>query len=233
MTLPYENQLIGAFLYAVGYASGQRANAGSAAPLPINLLQQTPLDRTFSDLVLGRERAFVLEFKRSQQEVAGEREKWDPDRLAQFRANQRIQALSAKGHLVVYGKPQPEGIALRLCCYLDALGLASPVKLNRGSAQKLVETLYPTSPSEPFDFGLAPRDLLSYLDALRELRRKRTSIGGRATTESAWLAVSQSKDGFHYHVADSLERFLELDRSAEPTLTHEPERESPGMDLGR
>lgn len=46
--IAYENQLLGAFIYALGYESGR-----TGKPLPVNLFQQTPLDGTFGDLIAG------------------------------------------------------------------------------------------------------------------------------------------------------------------------------------
>src|SRR3546814_11495734 len=46
--IPYETQLIGAFLYAAGYAGGLSARSDNpSAPMPVTLLPQTPLDRSF------------------------------------------------------------------------------------------------------------------------------------------------------------------------------------------
>lgn len=72
MTMPYENQLLGAFLYALDYHGGQRR----AVPAAANLLQQTPLDQVFGDLIVGASRCLALEFKRDKGALAGERRKW-------------------------------------------------------------------------------------------------------------------------------------------------------------
>jgi len=57
--IAYENQLLGASIYALGYESGR-----TGKPLPVNLFQQTRLDGTFGDFMRG-DWCVALEFKRS------------------------------------------------------------------------------------------------------------------------------------------------------------------------
>lgn len=47
MKLPYENQLIGAFVFALGHSVGRRPRGPSSKPFSVNLFQQTPLDGEF------------------------------------------------------------------------------------------------------------------------------------------------------------------------------------------
>lgn len=227
--IPYENQLIGAFLYAAGYAKGQRAVGDSAsAPMPVNLLQQTPLDKSFNDLVIGRDRCFVLEFKRSLDKVAGEKSKWAPEQLAYFKSDRALQAYSMCGHLLVYGKPVAECIDLRVCFYLDALDLTPEPKLDRCSAQRLIERLHHIGPAKKLDFGLPPKQLLAYLEALRALRRSQKGSGGRSPKESAWVGVAKDEGGFTYRTAASLGELLGVEPSPEPRLEHDYDTPSPG-----
>jgi hypothetical protein len=71
----YENTLIGAFLYGLGVEVGSKA-AKTPVIASIDLLQQTPLDRSLADVLIAAPRLFRLyEFKRVQNASSKEREK--------------------------------------------------------------------------------------------------------------------------------------------------------------
>ena len=229
--IPYENQLIGAFLYAAGYAGGLSARSDNpSAPMPVNLLQQTLLDRSFSDLVVGHQRCFVLEFKRSLKELAEEKAKWNSGQLAQFGGDKILKSQSKRGHLVIYGRPGPGTIELRVCFYLDILGLTTEPHLDRMSAQRLIEKLHGLASAEKVDYGLPPAQLLAYLEVMRTLRRKQGSAGGRSPKESAWIGVAVDEDGFSYRSADSLDELFGLDLALEQEQEPDHEPSSPGME---
>lgn len=235
--LPYENQIIGVFLYALGYAEAARVAREGAAPtsdrpLTLNLFQQTPLDSAFSDLVVGRDQCLVIEFKRSAAEFAAERGKDRATLRNALVASPAFKTQSAHGHHVVYARPSEHGVELRCCTYLDVLGLLDPPKLDRGSAEAMVRVLVDPKPGTKI--GLAPPDMVTYLDRLRRLRAEQVGTGGRAGTE-AWLGLARGADGLKAVVASSLDALLGLDLDRGPTQTQElpePERNR-GMDLGR
>ena len=60
MSFPYENQIIGSFIYFLGFAAGRRGEVRSAI---LNLIQQTPLDPTFGDFVGGFDRCVAINLK--------------------------------------------------------------------------------------------------------------------------------------------------------------------------
>jgi hypothetical protein len=63
---PYENIMIGNFLYALGLSIGARSRQRKV-PASINLLQQTPLDKLLGDALLQYPGVVrLLEFKRSK-----------------------------------------------------------------------------------------------------------------------------------------------------------------------
>ncbi|SJZ61787.1 hypothetical protein [Novilysobacter spongiicola] len=221
--IPYENQLIGAFLYALGYAdaryAAQHASGALAAapmsPMAVNLFQQTPLDCAFSDLVIGREQCLVLEFKRSPAELGSETRKHRAACCKAFAQDKALRALSRHGHFVVYGQHAEAGVDLRLCLYLDVLGLTEPVKLDRGSARFLVDHLArPTPPAKP-RLGLKPAAMVTYLDHLRRLRAEQIGSAGRIGTER-WLGLARDGAGLKVVAAHSIEALLGLDIDRAP-----------------
>ena len=198
---PYENQLLGAFLFALGYEGGWR----KSGLMPANLFQQTPLDRAFSDLVVGSDMCLALEFKRTLHEVSYERRKWPEKALASFVADQSLLKTSHRAHWVVYGRSSNGGTELRVCLYSDAL--IESVALDRGPAQRLISDLYDNSREPDTRLGVPASQLLSYLRAIAALRG--TAEGGRATDKGAWLAAIRKNDHFHFVSAESLEQLLE------------------------
>jgi hypothetical protein len=79
---PYENIMIGNFLYALGLSLGARRD-GKKVPASINLLQQTPMDKLLGDALIeypGTMR--LLEFKRSKNKSDKEQNKLEGLRTA-------------------------------------------------------------------------------------------------------------------------------------------------------
>lgn len=80
-TSPYENIVIGNFLYGLGF-NVARLTGSSVPPACINLLQQTPLDTKLSDVLVNLGGAVrLLEFKRTSNKSDKEENKADLLRL--------------------------------------------------------------------------------------------------------------------------------------------------------
>jgi hypothetical protein len=128
---PYENQLIGAFLFQLGRMTPKDQTT------TINLFQQTPLDRAFGDLVVGTHRCFVLEFKRSSKQLAMEARKWTERGLQELLGGRLDQSL--KGHFIIYGLLTDDTVDMHMCRYLSALN--STTKLNGVPADEIIRYL--------------------------------------------------------------------------------------------
>jgi hypothetical protein len=98
---PYENVLLGAFIFRLGYKMGESGKLKNTT-FAANLFQQTPLDAAFSDFMgTSKARGFLLEFKKS----------WD-DRVSELAKNKfkllqeppTLVAQAEKCHLFGYGK---------------------------------------------------------------------------------------------------------------------------------
>lgn len=87
MLTPYENIIIGNFLYGLGLAMGAQPRPAAGS---INLLQQTPLDRPLGDVMVHYPGALrLIEFKRTQADWGKEQAKYQS----------LTSALSARPHL--------------------------------------------------------------------------------------------------------------------------------------
>ncbi len=103
MPEPYENVYIGNFLYTLGYLSCRKKIDLSG--VTIDLLQQTPADKTYGDLLSGINGKFLLvEFKRNESLVKSEFGKnQQRDLLEALNDNEHIHNLSLKSHFLGFG----------------------------------------------------------------------------------------------------------------------------------
>ena len=109
----YENVLLGAFIFRLGYKMGETGKLKNT-PFSPNLFQQTPLDPIFSDFVgVSGGRAFMLELKKNWEGRSSELTK---KKCKLLKENSELAELAGKCHLLGYGKeinyaPQPGDIS--------------------------------------------------------------------------------------------------------------------------
>ncbi|TFZ45281.1 hypothetical protein E5C33_10860 [Stenotrophomonas maltophilia] len=210
--LPYENQMLGAFIYALGRECGPTDPA-----LPVNLFQQTPLDQRFGDLVVGAQWCVAIEFKRTRKGLAGEFRKWS-DALKQHpQIIHRWAHIADRGHWVCYGQPHPEGVELRAEPYRTLLGVqpTAPAvdasELIRALAHNQIGQNHPR-------YGVPAGALAGYLHALASLRL----TGGGSTREATWLCAFGGEGNYRFVCATTLPELLDR---LPPTPEREAERE--------
>lgn len=202
MGTPYENQILGAFVFALGVECGK-----AGVFMPANLFQQTPLDGTFGDLVVGADWCLALEFKREEGTIDSEKEKWSKEALQAFEGDTLLKVASRRAHMLCFSRPTSDGIDLFAVTYASALGLGKStgeIDCNR-LIEGLVLLVGDKSPeAKKKKIGLPPRELEAYLRKLASYRRQ--GGGGRNAT---WLAVAKSGDSFKIRTSSSLEQLLE------------------------
>ncbi|WP_329843902.1 hypothetical protein [Stenotrophomonas sepilia] len=201
MTTPYENQILGAFLFALGIECGR-----SGKFLTTNLFQQTPLDTTFGDLVIGAEWCLALEFKREEGTIDSEKSKWSEAALQAFERDSLLMIASRKAHLLCFSRPASGGIGLISIAYATALGLDdSKVEISCDQLIKgIVKLVGETPPARNNKVGLPPDELETYLRKLAAYRKQ-----GGGSREATWVAVAKSGNGFKFKCASSLEQLVE------------------------
>jgi hypothetical protein len=106
MNDPYENQYIGAFVYALGFRAGSNSET-KEINAAIDLLQQTPGDAAFGDLVYNEnDHGIIIEFKRNWEATNAEREKESKGEFHSSicsHSNMHIGDLSRACHYIAYG----------------------------------------------------------------------------------------------------------------------------------
>lgn len=231
MIEPYENQIIGAFIYAFGYTAATRdVNSGKTGRImPVNLLQQTPLDTAFGDLIVGSDRGLVIEFKRSERELLSERSKWSDGEFLKKVKRKELINLSIRTHFIVYGSRIESQLNMQFCSYMDALVELRPYPLNRGSGQNLIELILRNFDAVEPRLGASPPELLKYLEFLSNTRKKQASQGGRKIANGAWVGVAEKNGRLLLQAAPSLECLLSLE--LDHTLEKDRELDR-GLDRG-
>ncbi|MFZ3016872.1 MAG: hypothetical protein WA056_00280 [Gallionella sp.] len=108
----YENQYIGAFIYALGLHAG--SSKGPESLNALSLMQQTPLDTQLGDLFTAWEgRSFLFEFKRTEKDAKREFEKNSKkDLIRSIQENAEINALSLSSHFLCYARDEERNTTL-------------------------------------------------------------------------------------------------------------------------
>jgi len=120
---PYENIVIGNFLYGLGLAMGRHPQGVSGC---VNLLQQGPLDPVLGDVMLQFPAVWrLIEFKRAGADLGKEQVKLQMIAGA-TKDNEPLRAVSRAVHWFVVsgdqrkkGESAPETLPIKVCPYLD------------------------------------------------------------------------------------------------------------------
>lgn len=216
--LPYENQLIGVFIYALGRESGSSGQA-----LPVNLFQQTPLDQRFGDLVVGAQWCVAIEFKRTRKGLAGEARKWSAvlERLPHIL--EPWKKIADRGHWVCYAQRCADGVSLLAEPYRAIL--APRAAALAVDASELIRALAHNKIYQKHQrYGVPAHLLAAYLNSLAKVRLTGDGSDGDAGSAS-WLCAFGAGGQYRYVCAASLSELLEqLPPEHEQAHSHEAER---------
>lgn len=181
---PYENELIGQFLMALGYAA---RHAGKPR-IHVALLQQTPQDKFYGDLLFGCTAYHAIEFKRSESasDLRKERRKWNLRGLRKH-VRELVMRTRGIGHWMVFGSA--DGRDVLFAKYMPRL--LRWLKVSRGTppADELVRILV-----EGNSGFATPEELKDYLEGIA-LFRKKVSRSGTGGMDAKFLGVGTDADG--------------------------------------
>ena len=216
--LAYENQMLGAFIYQLGYNSCE-----SRTVVPVNMFQQTPHDGSFGDLVAGSSHCFAIEFKRDIKSLESERKKWTEEGLAALSKEVKIISASEKCHLLCYGETTGKSLSFAAKLYATSIGVSDlEVKLSGAEINsRILGIVSGEQPDAALPTGLPPDQLENYLRTLAQLRN--SSKGG---DRASWLALYIGKNEIHFQMASSLSSLVELISTPDPGT-------SPEMKVGK
>ncbi|WP_116611929.1 hypothetical protein [Paraburkholderia unamae] len=115
---PYENIVIGNFLYTFGLCIGQLSEE-SVRPMCVNLLQQSPIDQALGDLMVANTGVTrLIEFKRERN--ASEKEETKRQLLSRaLVGNPHLQAISREIHWYIETSDEANSLVSRVVPYLD------------------------------------------------------------------------------------------------------------------
>lgn len=212
---PYENIVIGNFIYGLGLAIGRRAK-GEPSIASVSLTQQTPLDPQMGDLMVRFPGVIrLIEFKRSGSKSTKEDHKLKLLRVA-LSPYAHLQAVSRAVHWYVKSMPTAADsqVPIRVCPYLEMASGGRTQTLADFSNELATRALDPGA-VEP-----AGSLVQEYLDCLARMADGSTASGGG-------VIVCVSPDGAVNYVALSDLRQLGMQQSKflalQQQLTHDIE----------
>ena len=170
----YENQYIGAFIYALGLHAG--SSKGPESLNALSLMQQTPLDTQFGDLFTAWEgRSFLFEFKRTEKDAKTEFEKNSKKNLIpSIQANTGINALSLRAHFLCYARDEERNTTLLFQQYALTKNHVSQEGVPRESLAAFIPKIL-----ENKDCGLTFDQMTTYKKFLLEnLGHASSSVSG-------------------------------------------------------
>jgi hypothetical protein len=188
----YENIVIGNFLYAFGLAMGGRNDAWDL-PLSVNLLQQTPLDRSAGDVLVRGSRVMrLLEFKRQSNDDYKEIAKLTHlQRSLETKENADLISVSREVHWFISSKSEHSALDLKMVPYLDFLkeGVGGP------DLRKFIDNMVKEAMCSTGDRSAV---FSRYLDLVAKSQ-------GSLKGSSGGLVVSVNAEGkMHYAVVEDL-----------------------------
>lgn len=112
MNDPYENQYIGAFIYSLGYMTALKSPSKSLSSA-VNLLQQTPADKTYGDLIFQNcSVGFLVEFKRDFKSLSTEFKKSSKTEFQKkLSRDSDLAECSKRCHFLAWGTKYEKGDA--------------------------------------------------------------------------------------------------------------------------
>ena len=177
--MAYENQLIGVFIYSLGIVTGKQNIEFADA---INLIQQTPYDKDFGDvLAYWQGKNFLIEFKRDEAGLKAESKKPKRGRFLRKAVENRIMAeISIRCHFIAHAINANKSSQIVFKSYLLYEKPDAPVMEHLNFINKLKDSnsALGISDSKQFEF---------YLNCLRETSEADTMLSG--------LLVNSSADG--------------------------------------
>ena len=209
----YENVFIGNFIYILGVKIGInycKSGLKKEFPACVNLLQQTPVDYKFADLLttLGGV-SFLIEFKSRKNKKSKEPEKRDKlDKYIGKDVQMRKVSRLAHWFIQIDGSKEVE---TKVVPYLD---MDKPEELVEADGfdyfiEKIIEIIFnSTNDREALDIGVTAEIMLDYLKYLGDAFKKTSgsnnySLGG--------LIINVTPDGgLKYVVLNDITQALDL-----------------------
>ncbi|MFZ6009518.1 MAG: hypothetical protein ACOYXT_04155 [Bacteroidota bacterium] len=177
--MAYENQLIGVFIYSLGIVTGKQNIKFADA---INLIQQTPYDKDFGDiLAYWQGKNFLIEFKRDEAGLKTEAKKPKRGRLLRKAVENRVVAeLSIRCHFIAHAINTSKSSQIVFKSYLLFDKPDTPVIEHSSFVNKLKDPSSALGISDGKQFKI-------YLNCLTEASEADTVVSG--------LLVNASADG--------------------------------------
>ncbi|WP_417454919.1 hypothetical protein [Kiloniella sp.] len=185
----YENIIIGNFLVGLGHQIGR---INSNLPFNVNLLQQTPLDKSIGDVLMERADFIkIIEFKR--QVNTNKKEQTKHTILSRALNDHKLHDVSREIHWLVSHQNTEKELVVKSAPYLDfntGLETYSLTELIKDTADELTGKNVPKHKAADYE---------SYIKLLQTLNGRNSDSSG------AIILCSSSEGGLNYMPVNSLE----------------------------
>jgi len=231
---PYENILIGNFLYSLGLVIGRHSPENHLVGA-VNLLQQTPMDKALGDVLIGYPGVVrLIEFKRKSNKSEKEAIKRNLLEIA-LKKQPQLQVISRMVHWYVETEETPLEWTTRICPYIDfeKKGLTASTSFSEFTEQLAISALTTVEPEFPTE------KVSLYFDTVATLSKKGSSSSGLLVSIDRkgalrYVAVESIRDlslKLHHYQDKAQERRLQL--TLEREQTKEISNQKGGHSLGR
>lgn len=216
----YENIFIGNFIYLLGLRIGmniQFCDSPREVPACVNLLQQTPLDKSFSDMLASFEGiSFLIEFKKKSGDVKKEKKK--RNQLWQsIKDNDEMNRISRLAHWFVQVDVLKNGeLNTGVVPYLDLdnSDLATTESFDE-FLEKIVKKIFKYSKADDVvNVGVSGAAMSRYLKCVREIFNAGSGGTSKQHKLGGLIINVSPTGGLSYAVLADITRSLDLSHKA-------------------
>jgi hypothetical protein len=226
----YENQYIGAFIYALGLISGRRRQGGVEG---FSLIQQTPADRGLADMFAKwRGRCLLWEFKRDRHEIKdemGKPAKWKVLTELQKAENHMLRTIGDRCHFLACGKERRTQLGLTIDIEFFPYSVAFTQKETGAlgwpmSLERFVGNIVSKDGNAPGEIGVDDEPFDDYVEFLQRCTEAPSGVNGVAVKIDARGRVLLAR-------FDGLERLRHITKTMAGRSPERPGIDEPSLEL--
>jgi hypothetical protein len=182
----YENVVIGGFIYTLGFCAGRKA---LPPPTNVNLLQQTPMDQSLADVLIGMPNVYhLLEFKRRASKSEKETHKRAFLERYLHVHDQRFCDISRATHFYVESDLSGDDLDICYAPYLDFVTGLQNTSLDM-IAEKILDGKHVTQ------LKISGEECCAYLELVQQAYRGMNKAKGSFGDSGGFIIVGGAETG--------------------------------------
>ncbi|MDM7975838.1 MULTISPECIES: hypothetical protein [Thalassospira] len=182
----YENIVIGGFIYTLGFCAGRRA---LPPPTNINLLQQTPMDQSLADVLIGMPNVYhLIEFKRRASRSQKETDKRRFLERYLSVHDRRFCNISRATHLYIENDLRSGSLEVFCAPYLDFV-----TGLKKTTLDLIANTIL--DGVQVTDLRISGKECCDYLELVQQAYKGMYKASGSAGDSGGFIIVGGASTG--------------------------------------